>query len=521
MAGLLLGVDIGTASAKGVLAQPDGTVVARASRPHTVAMPRAGWAEHDAETVWWNEFVGICRELLAQATGPILAVGISGIGPCVVPCDANDRPLRPAILYGIDARATHEIEQMTDRLGTDAILRTCGSVLSAQALGPKLLWLRNREPEIWAATVRWHMASSFIVARLTGEWILDHHSASQCDPFYDLHASTWNHEWVSALLPDLPLPRLAWSTEVVGHVTEGGSDATGLATGTPVIAGTIDCWAEAASVGVRQAGELMVQYGSTVFLVLGCGDPGLHPGLWTTRGVDPGSLTIAAGLATGGSLVEWFRQILGGHSLAKLLDEADRVESSEGLVVLPYFAGERTPILDPRARGTLIGLTLRHGRGHLFRAILEGIALGIRHNLDSMAVSRISRAIAVGGGAKADLWLQIVSDVTGLSQIIPAETVGASYGGALLAAEAVGAVAPGTSWVRAERIVSPDVSRAAAYDELFTLYRELYLATRHVQHRLAAIQLATEADGHSPLDALPEVESVRAGTRTLAPDLPT
>jgi xylulokinase len=462
-------------------------------------MPQPGWAEHDAECVWWDELVAICGELLPQAHGRVAAVGVSGIGPCVVPCDANDVPLRPAILYGIDTRAVAEIDELSSLLGSDEILRLCGSALSTQALGPKLAWLRRNEPDVWAATARWHMASSFVVSRLTGSWVLDHHSASQCDPLYDLDACAWHLDWAEAVVPGLPMPELAWPAEVVGTVHARGAEATGIPAGTPVVAGTIDCWAEAASVGVRATGDLMLQYGSTVFLVLGTASVAGHPGLWTTRGVDPGSLTVAAGLATAGSLIDWLRDLVGGAPFEVLLREADLAgPGAAGLLVLPYFAGERTPILDPYARGTITGLTLRHTRGDLYRAVLEGIALGIRHNLEAMEAPADLHAVAVGGGTNADLWLQIVSDAAGLMQEIPAVTVGACYGDALLAGEGAGIVAPSSSWARTDRLVSPDPANMDAYDALYELYRELYPATRELQHALAELQLGSRDRGGLP-----------------------
>ena len=486
MTQLLLGVDIGTASSKGVLARPDGEIVARASRAHDVSLPHPGWVEHDADSVWWNDLVALCRELVPQADGSIAGVCVSGIGPCVVPCDANDRPLRPAILYGVDTRAEREVEELTERLGADAILERAGSALSSQALGPKLAWLRRHEPDVWSRLRRWHMASSFAVARLTGEWILDHHSASQCDPLYELAGSRWDRDWAEVVAPGLPLPPLAWPGEVVGTVHAAGAEATGIAPGTPVAAGTVDAWAEAVSVGVRDAGDLMLMYGSTMFLVLVTDEAARDPSVWTTRGVDPGSLTIAAGLATSGSLTAWLRDLFGCPPFEQLVEEAAAVApGADGLLVLPYFAGERTPILDPRARGTVIGLTHGHGRGHLYRAALEGIAFGVRHNLETMAVGRSVRALAVGGGTAGELWVRIVTDVCGLEQLLPAETIGACYGDALLAAEAVGLLPPRSSWARPAATIAPDADAGSRYDERYRLYRELYPATRTIAHALA------------------------------------
>jgi xylulokinase len=485
---LLLGIDIGTASTKAVLSRADGGIVAQTSRPHSVSLPRPGYVEHDADAIWWSEVVSVCRELVPAADAPIAAIGLSGIGPCVVPCTANDEPLRPAILYGIDTRATREVDELTELLGEDEILQRCGSVLSSQALGPKLAWLRRNEPSVHAATERWHMAHSFAIARLTGEWVLDHHSASQCDPLYDMGTQSWNRAWAELVVPELPLPALAWPSEIVGRVGPRAAEETGVATGTPVIAGTIDSWAEAASVGVRRRGDLMLQYGSTLFLVLGVDGYPNHRSVWTTCGIDPGTFSCGAGLATAGALVEWVRSLCGSPDLGSLLSGADRVPAgAEGIIVLPYFAGERTPILDPDARGTVVGLHLGHSAESVCRAALEGIAFAIRHNLEAMGDVE-GRSVAVGGGAQAAVWPQIVSDVTGLDQELPLVHVGASYGAALLAAEGAGLVAPQSSWHQTARILTPDLEKCGLYDELYELYRSLYQSTSDIQHELASLQ---------------------------------
>ncbi len=491
MSALLLGIDIGTSSSKGVLARPDGTVVAVATRPHELSLPRSGWAEHDAETVWWADFAEICAELLPQAAAPIAAVCVSGIGPCLLPADAAGQPLRPAILYGIDTRATREIEELTAHYGADTLLARGGSLLTSQAVGPKLAWLRRHEPEVWARTRYFFMANSFIIHRLTGEYVLDHHSASQCDPLYDLQENHWIEDWAEDVAPGLPLPRLLWPAEVAGTVSAAGAQATGLPAGTPVVAGTIDAWAEAASVGVLEPGDLMLMYGTTMFLVEVVTQPRPHRALWSTAGVFPGTYSLAAGMATSGALTAWLRDIAGGLPYETLVGEAAAVPAgAEGLVVLPYFAGERTPIFDTQARGVIAGLTLRHGRGHLYRALLEATGYGIRHIFEAMrdAGGGGRRLVAVGGGTKGGLWTQIVADVTNRPQILPGETIGASYGDALLAAVGVGLAAPDGAWNPPAAVVEPDPATRAVYDTLYAIYRDLYPATRSAAHALAALQ---------------------------------
>jgi xylulokinase len=487
---LLLGIDIGTSSAKGLLATPDGEVIATAVREHALSLPRPGWAEHDAEEVWWPGILALCAELVPAARGALAGVCVSGIGPCVVPCDAAVRPLRPAILYGIDTRATEEIAELEDRFGADAILARGGSVLSSQALGAKLLWLRRHEPDVWSRTAAWHMASSFVVARLTGEYVLDRHSASQCDPLYDIAAEDWAADWASEVCGDVPLPRLAWPGEVVGTVHTASAQATGIPAGTPVMAGTIDAWAEAFSVGVREPGDLMLMYGSTMFLVEVAEAAAPHPGLWLTAGVEPGSLSLAAGMATSGSLTAWLRSVVGGVDYGRLVAEAaSSPVGSRGLVALPYFAGERSPLFDPNARGVIAGLTLSHTRGDLFRAVYEAIGYGIRHILETFAGAGAApqRVVAVGGGTQGDLWTRVVSDICRLRQTVPEQTIGACYGNALLAAIGTGLVPVETDWTRARYEVAPDDANAGAYDELYHLYRRLHPATAEIQHALSVL----------------------------------
>lgn len=492
MENLLLGIDIGTGSSKGVLVTPEGAIVATATRSHAMSMPRPGWAEMDAEAVWWGDVVALSRELVPQADGARIAgVCVSGLGPCLLMCDADARPLRPAILYGIDMRATAEITELTDRYGIEKIVDRCGKVLTTQAVGPKLLWVKRNEPEVWTRAARWYNSSSFIVAKLTGEYVLDHHTASQCDPMYDLTTRDWAHDWVSDIVEELPMPRLVWSSDVVGTVTEAASAATGLPVGTPVSAGTVDAWAEAFSCSVRRPGDLMLMYGSTMFFVQVLSELRTHPALWTTAGVERGSTTLAAGMATSGSLTAWVQELTGGAPFADLVAEAAAVApGSDGLVVLPYFAGERTPIFDPQARGVIAGLTLRHRRGHIFRAVYEGIAFGIRQILELLdsAGEPTSRIVSVGGGTQGGLWTQIVADVTGREQLLPSQTIGASYGDALLAAIGNRLVPPDTDWATVSDTVVPDASNMELYDELYGIYCELYPRTLDQVHRLARLQ---------------------------------
>ncbi|WUR78620.1 FGGY-family carbohydrate kinase [Streptomyces phaeochromogenes] len=487
----VIGVDIGTSSSKGVLVDEGGTVLATAVRPHTVERPHPGHVEMDAR-VWWDEFASITQELLKSAPDgtSVTAVGVSGMGPCVALTDGTDTPLRPAILYGVDTRATEQIARLDDELGRDAVLRRCGSLLSTQAVGPKIAWLAEHEPDVVARARRLHMPSSYLVVRLTGTYVLDHHSASQAVPLYDSVAQEWYEPWTRHIAPWLELPRLLWPGDIAGQVTAEAADATGLPAGIPVIAGTIDAWSEALSVGAQHTGDLMLMYGSTMFLINTLSERLLVPQLWSTVGALPGTRSLAGGMATSGMITDWLRELFGTPEHTELLAGAEASgPGARGLLMLPYFAGERTPVADPHARGVIAGLTVEHTRGDLYRAALEATAFGVRHNVEAMraAGADIRRVVAVGGGTRGGLWTRIVSSVTGLEQEIRTVTLGASYGAAFLAASAVGGPLI-DEWNPVRERVVPDPQLRSDYDELYALYLRLYPATRDISHELAARQ---------------------------------
>lgn len=484
-----LGIDIGTGSSKGVLTDHDGTVLRQARRDHVTANPRPGWYEHDAEQVWWGDVAHLCGELLDGFDGPVSAVCISGIGPAVLVTDAADVPLRPAILYGIDTRSASQAQRMNESIGEAKLIEHLGNPLSTQSLGPKLQWIADEEPEVWKQARRMYSAPGWVVRRLTGEYTLDRYSASTSDPLYDLTVRDW---WDDMWPPyeQLERPRLAWPAEIVGQVSRERAAATGVPEGTPVVAGTIDAAAEAYSAGCQSVGDTMIMYGSTLFMIQVTEAMVTSRLLWAAEGRTEETFSLAAGMATGGLVTTWLSETL-GRSYGELAEAAAKVRpGSDGLLMLPYFAGERTPVFDPRARGSWSGLTLSHGPGHLYRSALEGIAMGVRHNLDAMRDSgaQARRLVAVGGGTAQRLWTQIVSDVTGLPQDLPTLTVGASYGDARLAADALGVDTSGWNPV-AERL-SPGEQPGEVYERLYGLYLDGHPTQAAAMHALGDLDAA-------------------------------
>ena len=353
-----LGIDIGTFESKGVLVDASGRIVASASRPHKMLVPQPGWAEHRPREDWWGDFTAISKQLIADsgvAPQDIKAVAASAIGPCMLPVDADGEPLMNGVLYGVDTRAADEIAELTARIGEDTLVARCGNALTSQSVGPKILWLKRNRPELFARTAKILTSTTYLVHKLTGEYVIDHYSAVNFSPLYLTDRLDWSSELADDIVPLEKLPRLAWTSEIAGGVTAQAAAETGLAAGTPVTIGTIDAGAEAFSVGVSTPGDMLLMYGSTIFIVQvtdrRVGDPRLWYAPWFFRG-EHASL---AGLATSGTLSHWFRDQFGREldpttAIKDLAAEAaGSPAGANGLVMLPYFSGERTPIHDTHA----------------------------------------------------------------------------------------------------------------------------------------------------------------------------
>lgn len=495
---LFLGVDIGTFETKGVLVDAVGTVVAEARRPHSLSTPQPGHAEHDAETVWWQGLVEVAGRLMrspAASAGTIAAVGVSAIGPCILPVDAAFNPLRPAILYGVDTRASAQIDALNARLGADAVFARSGNQLTSQSTGPKILWLKENEPDVYEKAAYFVTSQSFLVARLTGEVVIDHGTAGYFHPLYELATGAWNVEGCDDFISADRLGRLAWATDIAGTVTAAAAAATGIPAGTPVIVGTTDAPAEAISSSAVNNGDMMLMYGSSTYMIQVLDEATPDEVLWSAPFVFPDSYVLAAGTSTAGTLTHWLGDLLGvstqGAPPAEMFVELvrlaeDSVPGANGLLMLPYFSGERTPLHDPDARGVIAGLTLKHTRSDLARAAMEGIGHSIASAL--AAYDRLgrtpSRIYAVGGGTKNRLFLQTVSDISGNDQTI-AETAGAAFGDAALAAFGVGHLQSRdaiVAWCSTAQTVSPDAASSERLLADHADFEALYDSTKTLIH---------------------------------------
>ena len=469
----LVGLDVGTTGVKAVAISPTGEVLARAEEEYPLSTPRPGWAEQDPED-WWRASEAVLARLgVAKPAG----IGLSGQMHGLVCLGKDGRPLRPAILWN-DQRTAAECVEIEERVGLERLIGLTGNRALPGFTAPKLLWLRKNEPEIYGRIAHVLLPKDYVRLHLTGERAIDVADASGT-LLFDVAGRRWSEEVLAALeLPADWLPRALESPVVSGETADG----------VPVAAGAGDQAAGALGVGVDRPGPLSVVLGTSgvVFAALPAfaADPEARvhsfchavPGGWHAMGVM---------LSAAGSL-RWFRDALApGTDYASLIAEAERwPPGAEGAVFLPYLAGERTPHADPGARGAFTGLTIRHDRGALVRALLEGVAYGLRDSLELLAGLglRPEAGRASGGGARSELWLGIVASVLGVPLERTAVEEGAAYGAALLAGVAGGVFADVHeavhACVRVRGVVEPDPAWERAYAAGYEHFRSLYPALR-------------------------------------------
>lgn len=498
-----MGIDIGTFESKGLLMNENGEIVIVQSSPHIMQTPHPGYAEHDAEETWWYDFCKLSNGLIAESgidPNDIKGVGCSAIGPCCLPVDKDCRPLRKAILYGVDVRAKKQIEDLNREMGEDYVLQKYGNPITSQSIGPKILWIKENEPEVYEKADKFITASTYLVAKLTGEYVIDNYTAAYFTPMYDLDNCDWDYENLDRFCRPDQLAKCMWTDEIAGVVTAKAAAETGLAEGTPVTAGTADASADAVGVGVFHPGDLLAMFGSSLYMIHVVPKLTTDKRYWAGPYLFKGTYMVASGMSTTGTLTRWFRDELAPDFVRKQEEEGinaytllkDSIEDinpgSDGLIVLPYLSGERTPINDPAAKGMIFGLTLQHTRAHLYQACLESIAYGIEQHLRGYAEigMQTNRIIAVGGGTKAPKWMQIVSDVTG-QKLMLGGVYGAAFGDAMLAALGTGTFASVDEMERVVKFngdISPDKEKKKFYASYVDKYIALYERTKDIMHSM-------------------------------------
>ncbi len=494
--GLVLGIDVSTTATKAILVDPEGTVRGIGTAEYGVSMPRPLWSEQDPG-LWWAAAPSAIRAALAAAGAggaDVDAVGLTGQMHGAVLLDAAGGVLRPAILWN-DQRTAAECDEIREAVGAERLIAISGNDALTGFTAPKLLWVRRHEPEVWARVAHVLLPKDYLRYRLTGDYAMDKADGSGTILF-DLAARDWSAELLAALrLDPAALPPTYEGPEVTGTVSPAAADATGLRTGTPVVAGGGDQAANGVGVGAVAEGTVALSLGTSGVIFATT-----HAPLREPRGrvhafchAVPGRWHLMSVMLSAAGSLRWFRDALApGEEFGALAGSAGEVEAAaDGLFFLPYLSGERSPHPDPLARGAFVGLSLQHDRRHLARAVLEGVAFGLRDGLDLMVEAGMAQPAQIrasGGGLASPTWRQILADVLGAELVTTSTTEGAAFGAAILAAVGAGwfpdVPAAATALVRTQPAASPGPAKAT-YAEAHAAYRELYPALAPFFHRRA------------------------------------
>ncbi|CAH1649941.1 FGGY-family carbohydrate kinase [Chelatococcus asaccharovorans] len=510
----VIGVDIGTQSTKALVCDANGHIVAQMSKGYHPDTPRPLWAEQDAGI--WLEATRACiagSVERARTAAPgleaadIRAICISSLyGGSGIPVDGDINPLHPCLIW-MDRRAEAEVAWVRQSIDVDAMAEITGNHVDSYYGYTKILWLKANRPDVWARTKYFLPPNAFVIHALTGEIAVDHSSAGNIGGVYDLARRCWSEEMLSSLgIPPAMMPeRLVHSHDVVGGLKADVAAELGLAAGTPVVAGGVDAAVATFAAGATRRGQHVAMIGTS--MCWGHITPTVEPAskLVSMPHVFNGDRDayVFGGAITAGASETWFRDqfckadaeeaLRSDRDVHAVLDEAARPlpAGADGLIFLPYLMGERSPIWDGRASGAFVGLSLYHTRAHAYRAVLEGVAFALRHNIEASDTASLDDdLIVVGGAAQSDLWLQIIADVTGRRVLTIAENVEAAMGAALLAALGAGLVSPqqaADGWVTLTVSAEPRASERHAYDASFAVYRSLYPTLKDGMHRLRAL----------------------------------
>jgi len=490
-----MGIDIGTTATKIIIIDLFGNIIASVARNATLISLRGGWAEEDANQWWENVCQGIpeCVQKAGITAEEIGAVGTSGMVPTIVLLDNKNKVLRNSIQQN-DARAVEEIEYLRSKTDAEDILRRTGSAITQQTIGTKILWLQHHEPEVLAKADKLMGSYDFIVYRLTGVFSVERNWALESG-YFDLYKEDWDDDLLTLSSIDRSIiGSVHWPSEIVGNVTKDAATLTGLKTGTPVVAGSADHIASAFSSGLKKPNDLLVKLGGAGDILIVLNDIIVDERLFLDYHDIPGQYIASGCMASSGSLIEWFRNQLAPDFSYEELDKAAELVpvGSEGLILLPYFIGEKTPIQDPFARGTLVGLSLNHTLAHIYHAVLEGISYGFYHHLKVFEEHGMKPTTArcCNGGSRSKLWKKITADVLGIRLEQVADHPGSSLGAAFCAGMGIAAFSRWSEiekFIKVSTVIEPDLENHLKYQKLFSLYREIYDSLKDKFPRLLKI----------------------------------
>jgi xylulokinase len=494
---LVLGIDVSTTATKAVLVDEHGAVAAIGAAEYPYEVPQPGWSEQDP-ALWWTGTVAAVRSALAAADvdgSAVVAVGLTGQMHGAVLLDAADEVLRPAILWN-DQRTARECDLIREAVGPERLIEITGNDALTGFTAPKLVWVRDNEPEIWKRTRHVLLPKDYVRLRLTGEHAMDKADGSGTILF-DLAARDWSDEVLAALHIDRALmPPTFEGPQVTGTLTASSAAETGLRPRTPVVAGGGDQSANAVGVGAVAPGVVALSLGTSGVVFAATDSPlyEKHGRVHAFCHAVPDRWHMMSVMLSAAGSLRWFRDALvRGADYDQLVEPAADVEAAgTGLYFLPYLTGERSPHPDPDARGGFIGLSVTHDRRHMTRAVLEGVTFGLRDGLELMVgagMERPTQIRASGGGLASPLWRQLLADILGAEIAVPSTTEGAAFGAAVLAAVGAGRFASvddaAAQLVSATPVAAPGPS-AAEYQAYYQTYDELYPALAPWFHREAA-----------------------------------
>ncbi|ONC47710.1 hypothetical protein AQ914_10485 [Burkholderia pseudomallei] len=507
----VIGVDIGTQSTKAVLVGLDGAILAQHAVAYRPDTPKPLWAEQ-----WPHVWFDAVRECIARVSADARAAGIGAAsiealcvsslyGGSGIPVDREMRPLHPCLIW-MDRRATDEVDWVRAHVDVARLGEITGNGVDSYYGYTKMLWLREKRPDVWANVRYFVPPNAYVAYRLTGELAVDHSAAGNIGGVYDLGRRDWSDEALDMLgIPATMMPeRLVDSDAVVGGLLREWAHALGLEVGTPVVAGGVDAAVATFAAGATRRGQHVAMIGTSMCWGYLAETADARRGLVSMPHVFDGGrdVKVFGGAITAGASVSWFREQFchaeidaaraGGGAAQRLLEAAAAEVSagSDGVLFLPYLMGERSPVWDAKASGAFVGLSLYHTRAHLYRAVLEGLAYALRHNIEAGAAGARAldaRLVVVGGAAHSDLWMQSIADITGYPVWTIAEEVEAAMGAALLAALGAARVsreAARRGWVTLAERARPDARHAALHDARFALYAGLYPALQPFMHGL-------------------------------------
>jgi xylulokinase len=490
---VVVGIDVGTTGARAVAVDEAGAVVADHSAGYPLLTPHPRWTEQDP-AAWWHAVREVLTAVVSSDRAEIVGIGLTGQMHGSVFLDGDGEVIRPALLWN-DQRTDSQCAEITERVGATRLVEITGNPALTGFQAPKVLWLRDEEPASFERVAHVLLPKDYIRYRLTNEFATDASDAAGT-LFMDLTARSWSREILEALeVPAEWFPPVFEGPDPTGVVADDLATDLGLPRGASVAAGGGDNAAAAIGTGVTEDGRMSSSIGTSGVLFAHADEPAIDPSGRIhafAHSVPKKYCLLAVTLSAGGSL-RWWRDVTGcGYD--DLVAEAETVPAgSEGLVFLPYLTGERTPHLDPAASGAFIGLTARHSRAHMTRALMEGVLFSLRDGLEIMRGLGVSpnQIRAIGGGSSSPLWLQLQADVYGANVLRLAIEEGAAYGAALLGHVAAGTYADvdeATSVVRIlDEVIDPDPGRCATYDEIYATYRGLYATLREDMHRLTSI----------------------------------